>query len=176
MNSSALPSGGSFRDLEVGGDAMRSIPTPPAGSQVEPADGAERGEATAAVVDAYSRADALEDGVLVAVDAELARQAGLPVPVALTAAAHADCVAWSAEDDARKGTCQDEVGRLWDVLNMVRFALRRLRRTEWRYLVELYRVPRPGRARTARRTVLAVEIGPGDSGEPVLTIMLPDES
>ncbi|MDT0446801.1 hypothetical protein [Streptomyces johnsoniae] len=42
-----------------------------------------------------SRAEAVERGELVPVGRALARDAGFIVPVALTAAAHADCVAWS---------------------------------------------------------------------------------
>ena len=49
------------------------------------------------VVHTYTRAEALADGVLV--DAGLlAKEAGFRWPVALTAAAWADSVAWTAED------------------------------------------------------------------------------
>jgi hypothetical protein len=58
----------------------------------------------------YSRADALADGVLIDVSA-VAWEAGFKVPVALTAAAWTKCVA------VPPGVaCQDEAGRLWDVL------------------------------------------------------------
>jgi hypothetical protein len=66
----------------------------------------------------YSRADALCDGVLI--DASrAAREAGFHYPVALTAAAWAKCVAVSPGV-----VCQDDAGRLWDVLTMLRFAIR----------------------------------------------------
>ncbi|WP_207931297.1 DUF6573 family protein [Streptomyces sp. 8K308] len=172
MNSKSTTGTGRVgRDWEVSADAMRWTPQSPATPQA-----ARGADCDREVVHGYSRADALADGVLVAIDGELARQAGLWLPVALTTAAYGDCVAWSEEDNKRKGTCQDEAGRLWDVLHMVRFAVLRARSGGGRRcLVELYRVPRAGRSRVARRTVLAMEIGPGDSGEPVLTVMLPDE-
>src|SRR5262245_26862660 len=64
----------------------------------------------------YTRADALRDGVLIDVS-ETAWEAGIRWPVALTAAAWAKCatvppgVAW-----------QDEAGRLWDMLWLLRCA------------------------------------------------------
>ena len=70
----------------------------------------------------YTRAQALADGVLV--DAgPLAREAGYRWPVALTAAAWADCVAWTDADSAAQ-VPQDETGRLWDVLFMGAHAVR----------------------------------------------------
>jgi hypothetical protein len=58
----------------------------------------------------YTRAQAIEDGVLIDVT-QTAREAGFKYPVALTAAAWAKCVA------VPPGVvCQDEAGRLWDVL------------------------------------------------------------
>ncbi|MEU6071358.1 DUF6573 family protein [Streptomyces sp. NPDC047082] len=125
------------------------------------------------VIHAYARA-AIADGVLVAVPAELAREAGFTVPVALTAAAWADCVEWSDEDSHRQ-TPQDETGRLWDVLNMTRFAIQRSRGGGSSVAVELYRVPRGGKARQPRCVQLAACIGPGDNAEPVMTISQPDE-
>ena len=62
---------------------------------------------------------AIADGVLI--DAtELAKQAGFRFPVALTTGVWAECVAVPA--------CvagQDETGRLWDVLNVLQFAIAR---------------------------------------------------
>jgi len=67
-------------------------------------------------VSTNSRAQALEDGVLI--DAgPMAREAGLIWPVALTSAAWEDCVAWSDADSVRQ-VHRDEAGRMWDVLYM----------------------------------------------------------
>src|SRR5262245_32898104 len=66
----------------------------------------------------HSRADALRDGVLIDVSAT-ATEAGFKYPVALTAAAWVKCVVVPANVH-----CQDEAGRLWDVLTMLRHAIR----------------------------------------------------
>ncbi|MEZ0096359.1 DUF6573 family protein [Streptacidiphilus sp. EB129] len=133
------------------------------------------GDLFGSVIDVYSRAQALADGVLVEATPSLCREAGLTVPVALTAAAWADCVAWTEEDDERQGTVQDQTGRLWDVLFMTRYAISPAR-GGIRTTVELHRVPRDGRSHTARPVELVAQIGPGDEREPVLTIMQPHES
>lgn len=125
------------------------------------------------VIYAYTRAQAVEDGVLVDVS-ETAREAGFRWPVALTRAAWADCVAWT-EDDSHRQVCQDESGRLWDVLWMAFNAIRGTATDEPQILYEFYRVPRDGKSIRARRTKLKLVAGPGDAGEPVMTIMLPEE-
>lgn len=57
----------------------------------------------------FGRTQAIDDGVLVDVS-DMARQGGFVVPVALTTAAWADCVAWTDADSLRQ-TPQDESGR-----------------------------------------------------------------
>ena len=53
------------------------------------------------VISVYTRAQALADGVLI--DAgPMAREAGFRWPVAITAAAWADCVTWSDADSERR--------------------------------------------------------------------------
>nr|WP_298135570.1 DUF6573 family protein [Acidiferrobacter sp.] len=99
--------------------------------------------------------------------------AGFRIPVALTAAAWADCDAWDPADSHRQ-TTQDERGRLHDVLWMAHLAARAARGGS-ETLFSLYRVPRGGRAITPRLVTLKLAIGPGDAGEPVITIMQPVE-
>ena len=73
----------------------------------------------------YTRAQAIEDGVLVDVT-ETAREAGFRCPVALTSEVWADCVEWTeADKTSATRACQDEAGRLWDVLWMGMIAGRR---------------------------------------------------
>jgi hypothetical protein len=125
------------------------------------------------VVCTYSRAQALEDGVLI--DAgPTAREAGFKWPVAITAAAWADCVAWS-DADSEHQVHQDQSGRLWDVLFMAQHAIRVNRSGGDRLRFQLYRVPRDGMSTEASITTLKLIVGPGDNGEPVITILLPDE-
>lgn len=122
------------------------------------------------VIYAYTRKQAIEDGVLVDVS-ETAKEAGFKFPVALTRAAYEDCVAWD-EADSKRQTHQDVAGRLWDVLWMASLAAKRGGQ-EIRF--QLYRVPRGGRGHMARLVTLKAHCGPGDNAEPVITIMQPDE-
>lgn len=125
------------------------------------------------VIYSYTRAQAIEDGVLVDVS-RTAQEAGFRWPVALTHAAWEDCVAWS-EDDTKRQTIQDQSGRLWDVLWMAFNAIRQALAGGSELDFKLYRVPRGGRAIKAELTTLKLVCGPGDEGEPVVTIMLPHE-
>src|SRR6476469_6356048 len=70
------------------------------------------------LIHAYSRADALRDGVLIDVT-EMAAEAGIRYPVALTSTVWAKCV---VVPPGVQG--QDEAGRLWDVLWLLRVAIR----------------------------------------------------
>lgn len=128
----------------------------------------------APVIHSYSRQDAIEDGVLIECPQDLSREAGFVIPIAFTAAAWADAVAWTDGDNHRKGTYQDQDGRLWDVLWMARHAATTASSCD-RAAFTVYRVPRAGRALTPRPTQLVAHIGPGDHGEPVLTVMTPGE-
>jgi len=112
----------------------------------------------------YTRAEALADGVLVDVT-ETAREAGFAVPVALTANVWADV---RDIPDSNRGI-QDPDGRLWDLLYMGRLvAHRALDHSEILYRLHMDL----GR----KRLYLAkLHVGPGDAGEPVVTIMRPHE-
>lgn len=124
------------------------------------------------VIYSYSRAQAIEDGVLVDIS-ETAREAGFRWPVAITSTAWADCVAWSDNDDQQQ-VYQDESGRLWDVLWMAFVAIRSASNgSQMEY--QLYRVPRDGKSVEAELTTLKLVCSPGDDGKPVITIMLPQE-
>jgi hypothetical protein len=125
------------------------------------------------VISTYTRAQAIEDGVLV--DAgSMANEAGFKWPVALTVDAWTDCVAWT-DDDIQQQVHQDQSGRLWDVLYMASHAIRTSKDSGDRLLFQLYRVPRDGQTMEAELTTLRLIIGPGDNGEPVITILLPEE-
>ena len=126
----------------------------------------------AEIISIYTRAQAIEDGVLVDVT-DTAKEAGFAYPVAMTSAAWADCVTWTDEDTRRQAP-QDEFGRLWDVLWMAKMAVKGGDGgTEIIY--PLHRVPRGGKGHKPRMTHLKMVCGPGDTLEPVITIMLPDE-
>ncbi len=126
------------------------------------------------IIDAFTRADLMVLGELVDVTA-MAVEAGVRVPVALTRAVWEDCVAWTAADNARKGTLQDEQGRLWDVLFLLAARLRRAAGTSALEPLhyEVLRVPRSGTGLQPRRVQLKVLAGGGDAGEPALTALQP---
>lgn len=131
----------------------------------------------APIIHAYTRAQALADGVLVDVS-ERAREAGFRVPVAMTARAFDAYVAWDAKDTKRQ-THQDSAGRLWDVLWMASMRVRSHPRAgeqpATRIRFGFYAVPRGGRARTPKLANLDLVSGPGDDGEHVITITMPGE-
>jgi hypothetical protein len=116
----------------------------------------------------YTRAQAIADGVLIDVS-QTAKEAGFTYPVALTAAAWAECVA------VPPGVlCQDESGRLWDVLWVLRCAVRG-NGGGARQVPFGVHVRNDNRDRTPPLVRLKAVCGPGDEGEPVVTIMLPKE-
>jgi hypothetical protein len=67
---------------------------------------------------------------------------------------------------------QNETARLWDVLFLLAQAARRCDGAEVRFAVH---VRNDNRERTPPLVRLKAVCGPGDDGEPVLTVMMPDE-
>jgi hypothetical protein len=115
---------------------------------------------------AYSRADALADGVLVDVTTT-AREAGIVYPVALTRAVWCRCV---EVPEGVEG--QDEAGRLWDVLWMLRDAIGKAK--PGTQLI-LYQLHVRNDSRRARPVTLKAVCGPADDGSPCITVLLPEE-
>jgi len=126
------------------------------------------------VVYAYTRADAIRDGALVAVPPDLARQAGFTVPVAVTAAV------WDLIDpgNLEEMPGQSIEGRLWDLLWLCGCAARATRHTDtviFRCSFLFAREERGVEIAEQKVQVLRAVCGPGDQGEPVVTIMLRGE-
>jgi hypothetical protein len=119
------------------------------------------------LIHSYSRAQALEDGALVDVSPQ-AREVGIRFPLALTAAVWA--LLEPTPQDAAAG--QSTRGRLHDLLWMTRLAIKRAASGDDQVAVEMIV------AREGRNTILRTRavVGPGDQAEPVITVMLPDES
>jgi len=120
------------------------------------------------VISTYTRRQAIEDGVLVDASvgdlAEVSRQ-HYKHPVAMTAAV------WGLIDRAVKHPkhCNDYKGVWHDILWMSRVCPTKKWATGRLFLVIITGVGRK------RNHTLKIECGPGDDGEPVLTIMLPEE-
>ena len=129
------------------------------------------------VIYQYTRLNALRDGVLVELPADLCREAGVVVPVAVTSDV------WHLIDpgnlDQMPG--QSITGRTWDLLwtfaNAARSSSGRHRSTvAYRCIFLTCREAMGGTEITEHTTVtLRAVCGPGDRGEPVITIMLPWE-
>lgn len=115
----------------------------------------------------YTRKQALADGVLVDVT-KTAKEAGFVIPVAVTQGVWATCVAVRGNTDF-----QDEAGRLWDVLCMLYFAVKRGMGEDSDVRYSLY-VQNTAGAPTELVSLRAV-CGPDDDGAPCITVMLPDE-
>jgi hypothetical protein len=118
------------------------------------------------VIFAYSRAQAIEDGVLIDLT-EWAKETGFRFPVACTTAVWNGYIA--PNKDLRL-LGQSERGRAHDVLWMLLCAIRR--GSGDRIDFETLFLQSPYRRITARFKAVC---GPGDNGRAVITIMLPNE-
>ena len=121
---------------------------------------------------AYTRAQAIQDGVLVDVT-ETSKEVGFKLPVAVTEALHNRLTPTKA--DASLG--QDYDGRLWNVLWLAAFTIKladpgtdTVTFTVTQQEVE----PKSGQPHGVDIRLRAV-CGPGDEGEPVITIGFPDD-
>jgi hypothetical protein len=119
----------------------------------------------------YTRRQAIEDGVLVDLmqpeTVALVREAGFKFPVAMTSGAFSATV---AEIDKPLPEGQDMQGRLWDVLWMLRHGIKTSRTPDRaRFVVMVWN------GRHYDRVELWATCGPGDNGEPVITILLEGE-
>ena len=120
------------------------------------------------VVYSYTRAQAVADGVQVEVT-KTAQEAGIRFPVFLTRTVFDSYVTVPPDVSG-----QDEAGRLWDVLWMLRFAIQRTSRGMERLPFALY-VRNDNRA--AKLVKLIAQCGPLDIDDPApaITVMMPDE-
>ena len=58
---------------------------------------------------------------------------------------------------------------------MASYAIRTAKNSDQQLLFDLQRIARDGRSTKSQRLTLKLILGPGDDGEPVITIMLPEE-
>ena len=120
------------------------------------------------VIYAYTRSQAVADGVQVDVT-KTAQEAGIKFPMFLTRAVFDAYVA--VPQDV---TGQDEAGRLWDLIWMTRFAILRSHGHTDRLPVALYVRNDKHRAKLVKliATCSALDI---DDPQPALTLMMTDE-
>jgi hypothetical protein len=136
------------------------------------------------MVFSYTRAQAIEDGVLVdlTADAEnklLIREAGILLPVAMTTTAFMETVLLGTTETPDGEFVfpagQSLKGRLWDLLMVLRYSIRAANRSGDTDRVHFKVNVKPCEGRPSKTVALWCQCGPGDSGESVLTIMLEGE-
>jgi hypothetical protein len=120
------------------------------------------------IIYSYTRAQAIADGFQIEVT-PTAKEAGICFPVFLTRAVYETYVTIPPGVEG-----QDGLGRLWDILWMLRFAVRRAIPGRDRLPFALY-VRNDNRP--AKLVKLIAHCGPLDidKPEPAITIMMPDE-
>jgi len=116
----------------------------------------------------YTRAQAVADGIQVEVT-KTAAEAGISIPVFLTRTVYESYVTVPPGV-----SCQDEAGRLWDILWMLRHAIRGTHGGQAYLAFALY-VRNDDRA--ARLVKLVATCGPVDIDDPApcITVLMPDE-
>ena len=119
----------------------------------------------------YTRAQAIEDGELIDAS-KMAREAGFSVPVAVTRNLW---FSYIKPHDELRGS-QDEDGRLWDVLSVAKWAAKMTQpgtsHMTFEVTFQMWSEKRKAHPETPKIWAIA---GPGDSGELVDTIMLPED-
>lgn len=120
------------------------------------------------VIHSYTRKDAIEDGLLIDVS-EMAKEAGISFPVAITASIQ------SLIDN--KPDIEDVEGRTWDVIWMLRCAIvGAITSKKYGEDTVVYQLilNNPSKA-IPTEISLKAQVHGGDNGEPVITVMLPEE-
>ena len=121
------------------------------------------------IISIYTRRQALADGLQHDVS-KIASEAGLNCPTFITDGVLAQCVKIPPGVE-----CQDEAGRLWDVVWMMVVAIRRTQpQSDW-LTYQLY--VRDANDGEPSLVTLKAVCGPldFDDPQPAMTIMLPDE-
>jgi len=113
------------------------------------------------VISVYTRAQAIADGVLVDVS-QFARELGFRYPVAITR------TVWNACIETLDTACQDESGRLYNVLWAVLLKAKQAQGNETTVKLRLI-----SKDKADTKPILLKSVcGPGDTAEPVITIMI----
>lgn len=127
------------------------------------------------VISCYSRSNAIDDGILIEVPKEFSKEAGITFPVAYTVGLSE----FVEPEDIADMPGQSREGRLWDLLCMFRMAVKTSKnpsdRLSYKVIFQM-RKQIHNRKITVPETITVYAIcGPGDNGEPVITLMLPGE-
>lgn len=119
----------------------------------------------AEIIHRYTRAQAIADGILVDVTS-VAKEAGIRYPTAVTQGV------WQNYVRVPEGVeAQDETGRLWDLLWVLKCAIRNSPKGDTVHFYLHIRNSNEG----VKRFLLKACCGPDDDGSPCITVLLPDE-
>jgi hypothetical protein len=118
------------------------------------------------VIYTVTRQMLLDDSSLIDVS-KVSREAGIAIPVAITAGLHADIAAVPSSK-----SWQDYNGRLWDCIWMLRVAMTKVEHREVHEPLYYNLI-----MHTGRKTYYMIKlvVGAGDNGMPVITLMRPNE-
>lgn len=119
----------------------------------------------------YTREQAIQDGVLIPVNDQICREAGIRIPVCVT-----DHL-WSLiePENLKKMPSQSTEGRLWDLLWLFTISAKQNRGSSRLTYPCRFMIKRNGCPEKIEEFTIVAVCGPGDSGEPVLTLMLPED-
>ncbi len=114
------------------------------------------------VISTYSRREAIEDGYLFEVPIKTLNEAGIKFHTCISAGINA-----IIEDAIKKSEgMNDFEGIVWDILTMLKYGIQRSSDPQRvNFIVKIWQ----------RNISMYAVCGGGDSGEPVITIMLPNE-
>lgn len=112
----------------------------------------------------YTRSDAIRDKVIIPISDKMIREAGFKVPIAMT------CTLFEKYIKTELPT-QSEPGRIWDMLCILNVNAQMAGDSDTIYFEVIFLM----NDEKEECVKLKAIIGPGDTPEPVLTVMLPDE-
>ena len=119
------------------------------------------------VIDVYTRAQAIEDGVLIDVSPVAMAEHGFRYPVAVTERVWAEVVIPPGE----VATWQDDLGRLNDLLTCLKYGIKRSQKAS----EVIFKMDVINEGEKRKTITLKGTCTPGDNLEPVITVMFPDE-
>lgn len=120
------------------------------------------------IIYSYTRAQAIADGWQIEVT-ETAKEAGIRFPVFITRSVFDNYVT------VPPGViCQDEAGRLWDIVWMLRFGIRKAERGQNRLPFALYVRNDNGSPKLVKLIAVCSARDINDL-QPAITVMMPDE-
>jgi len=119
------------------------------------------------IIFSYTRADALADGVLIDISST-AKSYGFKLPFAISDALYHGYV---MSPEGLSGEGQSLEGRMHDLLTLAMVAARKGLEQDRVYFEVLFLI-QPRRTEKVR---VVLHVGPGDAGEAVLTLCLPED-